>query len=59
MLYWALLFLLVAVIAGVFGFGGVASASIGIAQILFFIFLVGFIITLVVHLFRGRTPPAI
>ena len=47
MLGWALTFLLVAILAGVFGFGGVASASMGIAQVLFFIFLVGFLITLV------------
>lgn len=58
MLGWALTFLLVALIAGVFGFGGVASASMGIAQVLFFIFLVGFLITLVMYLVGGRrTPP--
>ena len=39
MLYYALAFLLVAIVAAVFGFGGIASASAGIAQILFFIFL--------------------
>jgi len=57
MLGWALMFLLVALVAGVFGFGGVASASVGIAQVLFFIFLLGFLVTLVVHLLRGRAPP--
>lgn len=57
MLGWALMFLLVALLAGLFGFGGVASTSMGIAQILFFIFLLGFLVTLVVHLLRGRAPP--
>lgn len=57
MLGWALTFLLVALIAGVFGFGGVASASMGIAQVLFFIFLVGFLITLVMYLVGGRRAP--
>ena len=37
MLYWALIFLVVAIIAGALGFGGIAGASVGIAQILFFI----------------------
>ena len=55
MLGWALTFLLIAILAGIFGFGGIASASVGIAQVLFFIFLVGFLITLVLHLVRGRT----
>ena len=39
MLYYALVFLVVAIIAGVLGFGGIAGASAGIAQILFFLFL--------------------
>jgi uncharacterized membrane protein YtjA (UPF0391 family) len=47
MLYWALLFLLVALVAGVLGFGGVASAATGIAQILFFVFLLLFIVSLI------------
>lgn len=39
MLYFALAFLAVAVVAGIFGFSGIAVASAGIAQMLFFIFL--------------------
>ena len=57
MLGWALTFLLVALIAGFMGFGGVAAASAGIAQVLFFIFLVGFLITLVMYLVGGRRAP--
>ncbi len=52
MLSWALIFFVVAIIAAVFGFGGIASASAGIAQILFFVFLVLFAISLVMGLVR-------
>jgi uncharacterized membrane protein YtjA (UPF0391 family) len=56
MLYWAVVFLVVALVAGLLGFGGVASASMGIAQILFFIFLVLFLVMLVANLLRsGRS----
>ncbi|HRY23777.1 MAG: DUF1328 domain-containing protein [Geminicoccaceae bacterium] len=57
MLYWALVFFVVAIIAAVFGFGGIASASAGIAQLLFFIFLALLVISLVVYVIRGRSPP--
>jgi uncharacterized membrane protein YtjA (UPF0391 family) len=46
MLYWALMFLLVALVAAVFGFGGIASTAAGIAQILFVIALVLFVLSL-------------
>jgi uncharacterized membrane protein YtjA (UPF0391 family) len=58
MLGWALTFLVLAIIAGLLGFGGVASTSLWIAQVLCFVFLIVFAISLVVHLARGRgTPP--
>jgi uncharacterized membrane protein YtjA (UPF0391 family) len=47
MLSWALLFLIIALIAAVFGFTGIYTAAAGIAKILFFVFLVLFIISLV------------
>lgn len=50
MLRYALIFLLVAILAGVFGFGGIAAEAAWIARALFFIFLVLFIVSLV----RGR-----
>ena len=56
MLYWALIFLVVAIIAAVLGFTGIAIISAGIAKLLFFIFLVLFIITLVAHLGRRGRP---
>ena len=54
MLYWAILFFVVAVVAALFGFGGIAEASAGIAQFLFILFLILFVISLVVGLMRGR-----
>lgn len=54
MLYWALVFLIIALVAAAFGFGGIAAAATSIAQTLFFIFLVLFIISLVVGLARRR-----
>ena len=53
MLGWALTFLVVALIAALFGFGGIASASAGIAKILFFVFLILFVVTLVMRAVRG------
>ena len=55
MLYWALIFFIVAVIAAVFGFGGIAAGAVSIAKILFFIFLALFVISLLAHGIRGPT----
>jgi uncharacterized membrane protein YtjA (UPF0391 family) len=46
MLTWALFFLVVAIVAGVFGFGGIAGAATFAAQILFFLFLSLFVVAL-------------
>jgi uncharacterized membrane protein YtjA (UPF0391 family) len=55
MLNWALVFLVIALIAAAFGFGGIAAAATSIAQTLFFIFLVLFLVSLVAGLVRrGR-----
>ena len=56
MLSWAIAFLILALIAGLLGFGGVASAAASIAQTLFFIFLIVFLVSFLLHLARGRTP---
>ena len=58
MLYWALVFFVVAIIAAVFGFGGIASTAMGIAKVLFFIFVVLFLVFLVMGLISGRRPPS-
>lgn len=53
MLGWALTFFVVALIAAVLGFGGIAAGAASIAQLLFYIFLILFVVSLVVHLVRG------
>ena len=55
LLGWALTFLVVALIAGLLGFAGIAGAAMGVAKILFFVFLVLFVVSLVMHLVRGRS----
>lgn len=62
MLRWAAVFFVIAIIAAVFGFGGVASGSAEIARVLFFLFLVVFIVSLIWGLVSGRrggVPPGI
>ncbi|MEI6562870.1 MAG: DUF1328 domain-containing protein [bacterium] len=54
MLRWAVTFFIIAIIAAVFGFGGIAAAATDMARILFFIFLVLFVLAL----FFGRRPSA-
>ena len=54
MLGWVVTFLVVALIAGILGFGGVAGASIEIAKIIFFIAVVLFVVSAVVGVARGR-----
>jgi len=56
MLGWALTFLVIALIAAALGFGGVAGTASYIAQVLFFVFLVLFLISLIVP--RLRPPVA-
>jgi uncharacterized membrane protein YtjA (UPF0391 family) len=46
MLSYAWIFLVIAIIAAIFGFGGIAATSAGIAKVLFYIFLAIFIISL-------------
>lgn len=54
MLGWAIGFFVIAIIAAVFGFGNIAEGATSIAQILFFVFLVLFVASLVMSLVRGR-----
>lgn len=56
MLSWALAFFVIAIIAAVFGFGGIASGAAEIAKLLFFLFVVLFVVSLIVGLMRGRGP---
>ncbi len=57
MLRWSLAFFIVAIVAAVFGFGGIASGASEIARVLFFIFVVVFLISLLWGLAAGRKPP--
>ena len=53
MLYWTLIFLVIAMAAGVFGFTGISAASVGIARILFGIFIVLFLLSLIFSFVHG------
>ncbi|NND19086.1 MAG: DUF1328 domain-containing protein [Silicimonas sp.] len=55
MLGWALTFLIVALVAAAFGFGGIAGATAGIAQILFFVFLALFIFAIISRIMGGNS----
>ncbi|RXZ84298.1 DUF1328 domain-containing protein [Paenibacillaceae bacterium] len=47
MLRWAVIFFIIAIVAAIFGFGGIVSAATGIAKVLFFVFLILFLISLI------------
>ena len=51
MLKWSIAFFIIALIAGILGFTGIASGAMQIAQILFYIFLVLFLVSLLVGIF--------
>lgn len=52
MLYYAVVFFIIAIIAGLLGFGGIAAGASSIAQVLFFIFVVLFLVSLIAGLVR-------
>jgi uncharacterized membrane protein YtjA (UPF0391 family) len=54
MLSWSVTFLIIALIAAALGFGGIAGTAVGIAKILFFVFIVLFLLSLIF----GRKPTA-
>ncbi len=56
MLSWSVTFLVLALIAALFGFGGIATAAVGIAKVLFFVFLALLLISLLASALRGRMP---
>jgi uncharacterized membrane protein YtjA (UPF0391 family) len=53
---WALTFLVVALIAAVLGFGGIAGFAVEIAKIIFFVAIILFVVSAIIGLIRGRTP---
>jgi uncharacterized membrane protein YtjA (UPF0391 family) len=56
MLGWVVTFLIIALVAAVLGFGGIAGTAVEIAKIIFFIALILFLVTAVFGLIRGRSP---
>lgn len=54
MLHYAIVFLVIALVAALFGFGGIAASAVGIAKILFFIFVILAVVTFVISLGRNR-----
>ena len=52
MLGWVVLFLIIALVAGIFGFTNISVAAMGIAKIIFFIFIILFLASIVLMLFR-------
>ena len=50
MLTWALVFFIVAIVAAIFGFGGIAAGATTIAKVLFFVFLAVFLVSLIAGL---------
>ncbi len=54
MLHYAIVFFVIALVAALFGFTGIAAGAVEIAKILFFIFLVLFVISLVFGLVRRQ-----
>lgn len=57
MLRWAIAFLIIALIAGVLGFGNIAGTASGIASTLFWVFVVLFVLSLLVSLVTGKRAP--
>lgn len=53
MIKWAIIFFVISLIAGFFGFSGVAAGSKSIAKVLFFIALALFLVVLVFGVFMG------
>jgi uncharacterized membrane protein YtjA (UPF0391 family) len=56
-LYWAFVFLVIAIIAAIFGFGIAATGAAAIGKILFLLFLIGFVVSAALS-FGGRRPDA-
>ena len=54
MLNYAVVFFIIALVAAIFGFGGIAAGAVEISKILFFLFIILAVITFAVNLFRGK-----
>ena len=54
MLHYAIVFFVIALIAALFSFGGIAAGAVGIAKILFFVFIILAVASLFFGSMRGR-----
>lgn len=54
MLHFAVVFFVIALVAALFGFGGVTAGAVGIAKVLFFVFLVLAVVTFLFGAMKGR-----
>ncbi|MBK7422491.1 MAG: DUF1328 domain-containing protein [Propionivibrio sp.] len=54
MLHYAIVFLIIALVAALLGFTGIAASAVGIAKILFYIFILLFLASLIVGMIRRR-----
>ncbi|HMV19052.1 MAG TPA: DUF1328 domain-containing protein [Zoogloea sp.] len=54
MLHYAVVFFVIAIVAALFGFGGIAAGAVEIAKVLFFIFLILAIVSFVFNLLLGK-----
>lgn len=52
MLHYAVVFFVIALVAALFGFGGIAAGAVGIAKILFFVFVVLAVVTFLIGLLK-------
>lgn len=50
MLRWSIAFFVIALVAALFGFGGIAAGAVSIARVLFFVFVALFVLSLLVRL---------
>ena len=54
MLHYAVVFFVIALVAALFGFGGIAAGAVDIAKVLFFIFIVLAVVTFVFNLIKSK-----
>lgn len=52
MLHYAVVFLVIALVAALFGFGGIAAGAVGIAKVLFFVFVIMAVVTFILGMMR-------
>jgi len=57
MIGWAVTFLIIALIAGLLGFGGIAIVSVEFAKIIFFVAIILFLVSAIFGFARGRSSP--